>query len=182
VDAYRKAIEQRGGFYPEAHQGLGGVLYSMDKIDAANAEYSLAVRQRNGKGTQHITGSETVRAPRQEATEDLGNALRQAPAIKDTLSENDGTVKIDVRPTQPTEPVKGTENIEAMRGTETFEAVRGTVQIETVKDADIMKTVRDIEQTDNLNNTVMIGSEQSEKEPLRTAPLVSPRTKEAGES
>jgi hypothetical protein len=32
VKAYRTAIEQRGGYYPEAHQDLGRVLYSIGEL------------------------------------------------------------------------------------------------------------------------------------------------------
>jgi tetratricopeptide (TPR) repeat protein len=89
VRAYRKAIEQRGGYYPEAHQDLGRVLYSMGDLEAANEEYSIAVRQRTPRQAEaaaqsdaHSTGK-ARKTRRTEAAEELGASLRQAPAAAD---------------------------------------------------------------------------------------------------
>jgi hypothetical protein len=93
VEAYRKAIEQRGGYYPEAHQDLGRVLYSIGNLEAANEEYSIAVRQRSphqaksGNGTEQIAQTATTeskRARRKAIVGELETALRQAPAATDT--------------------------------------------------------------------------------------------------
>jgi tetratricopeptide (TPR) repeat protein len=90
VRAYRKAIEQRGGYYPEAHQDLGRVLYSMGDLAAANEEYSIAVRQKTPRQAEAAAQSETHdgagktrKTRRTEAAEELGSALRQAPAAAD---------------------------------------------------------------------------------------------------
>jgi tetratricopeptide (TPR) repeat protein len=91
LEAYRKAIEQRGGFYPEAHQDLGRVMYSMGDLEAANEEYSIAVRQRSPHQAEAAAEREAHAAPgksrksrRTEVTaEELGTALRQAPAAAD---------------------------------------------------------------------------------------------------
>jgi tetratricopeptide (TPR) repeat protein len=92
VRAYRKAIEQRGGYYPEAHQDLGRVLYSMGDLSAANEEYSIAVRQRTPKQPASATADRDAQSAtakgrktrRSEVTaEELGTALRQAPAAAD---------------------------------------------------------------------------------------------------
>ena len=92
VRAYRKAIEQRGGYYPEAHQDLGRVLYSMGDLSAANEEYSIAVRQKTPKQAEaaaqseahaHAATGKAKKSRRSEATEELGTALRQAPATAD---------------------------------------------------------------------------------------------------
>jgi tetratricopeptide (TPR) repeat protein len=90
VRAYRKAIEQRGDYYPEAHQDLGRVLYSMGDLAAANEEYSIAVRQRSPRQAEAAAGRDTHsgtgkarKSRRNEAAEELGAALRQAPAAAD---------------------------------------------------------------------------------------------------
>jgi tetratricopeptide (TPR) repeat protein len=90
VKAYRKAIEQRSDYYPEAHQDLGRVLYSMGDLEAANEEYSIAVRQRSPRQAEAAAVSDTHsgtgkarKSRRNEATEELGTALRQAPATAD---------------------------------------------------------------------------------------------------
>jgi len=90
VRAYRKAIEQRGGYYPEAHQDLGRVLYSIGDLAAANEEYSIAVRQRSPRQSEAAAHSEAHggagkarKTRRTEAAEELGAALRQAPAAAD---------------------------------------------------------------------------------------------------
>jgi hypothetical protein len=86
--AYRTAIEQRGGYYPEAHQDLGKVLYSTGDLEAANEEYSIAVRQRQG-ASGPISGGTRMLAAEPEAirseriTEELEAGLRQAPATAD---------------------------------------------------------------------------------------------------
>src|SRR5262249_53474253 len=94
VAAYRKAIEQRGGYYPEAHQDLGRVLYAMGELEAANEEYSIAVRQRSanaataGGGNGAPRGETATIKPKKQTremtTEEIGAALRQAPAAADT--------------------------------------------------------------------------------------------------
>jgi hypothetical protein len=93
VLAYRTAIEQRGGTYPEAHQDLGRVLYSMGELESANEEYSIAVRQRS---SGHLvadaaaarpsgnTSNEADQTLREDVVEELGTALRQAPAATDS--------------------------------------------------------------------------------------------------
>jgi len=89
--AYRKAIEQRGGYYPEAHQDLGRVLYAMGDLEAANEEYSIAVRQRNPRHGEPTSEREEASATRNSrkrrrsevTAEELGAALRQAPAAAD---------------------------------------------------------------------------------------------------
>jgi tetratricopeptide (TPR) repeat protein len=90
VRAYRKAIEQRGGYFPEAHQDLGRVLYSMGDLEAANEEYSIAVRQRSPRQAEAAAEQDTQggtgkarKTRRNEAAEELGAALRQAPATAD---------------------------------------------------------------------------------------------------
>jgi hypothetical protein len=97
VRAYRKAIEQRGGYFPEAHQDLGRVLYSIGDLAAANEEYSIAVRQRAPRQVEAAVQSEThgaagkaKKSRRNEATEELGTALRQAPAAADIGKGGDG--------------------------------------------------------------------------------------------
>jgi tetratricopeptide (TPR) repeat protein len=95
VESFRKAIEQRGGYYPEAHQDLGRVLYAMGELEAANEEYSIAVRQRtaraagsasDGGSSAQVEAASPAKSPRrkEKMTEDLGAALRQAPAAADT--------------------------------------------------------------------------------------------------
>ena len=90
LEAYRKAIEQRGGFYPEAHQDLGRVMYSMGDLEAANEEYSIAVRQRSPQAEAaaereaHAAPGKSRKSRRTEVTaEELGTALRQTPAAAD---------------------------------------------------------------------------------------------------
>src|SRR5262249_43754356 len=90
IRSYRKAIEQRGGYYPEAHQDLGRVLYSIGDLEAANEEYSIAVRQRSPRQSEAAAGSDTHAATgkarknrRTEAEEELGTSSRQAPATAD---------------------------------------------------------------------------------------------------
>jgi tetratricopeptide (TPR) repeat protein len=91
LEAYRKAIEQRGGFYPEAHQDMGRVMYAMGDLEAANEEYSIAVRQRTPQSTEafaeretHSASGKSRKSRRAEVTaEELGTALRQAPAAAD---------------------------------------------------------------------------------------------------
>jgi tetratricopeptide (TPR) repeat protein len=97
LEAYRKAIEQRGDYYPEAHQDLGRVLYSMGDLAAANEEYSIAVRQRSPRQAEAAAGHDTHsgtgkarKSRRSEAAEELGTALRQAPAAADVGKNSDG--------------------------------------------------------------------------------------------
>ena len=66
------------------------MLYSIGDLAAANEEYSIAVRQRTPHqaeaAAQSDTHGATVKAKksrRSEAAEELGSALRQAPAAAD---------------------------------------------------------------------------------------------------
>lgn len=85
VAAYRKAIDQRRGFYPRAFNNLGVALISLGDLDAAEKSLTQALRQENftyAEASYNLGRLYTIRGAEGDAelaTRAYNRAVRYAP-------------------------------------------------------------------------------------------------------